>query len=510
MIVENINEFEIKLLFPEDQLESIEKLIISNGGIRRQHLQAAYIDTPDFVLTRSGFAFRLRKEGRQWIQTLKASTPNPLERLEHNVTLSAVGKEMPEWNLDLHQNHKAGQLLRKKCPNLKPDDLRVSYQTDIWRRKALINTQLGSLEYALDSGFIYSQLNDRVSSIKVLELEIELKAGEPLDVLSHAKNLIKNHGAYIDTRSKSERGFLLANGLQASPAMRAKAISLNKAKNAQEIIACLIDSCLQQVLTNQSALNAGLDQYSEYLHQLRVGLRRLKVLFKYLARHDIHLGDEELEAFKRAFDQLGGYRDGDYVTGTLNPILLSLGGPEIRLASIKDLPNPCFITKNSEFQLLLVDVMSISYLGASISTDPEDRKGDKEEVRLVRKTINKLLDGGFSFVADRASRFSELQDDQIHSVRKKMKFLRYSLEFFRDYCNKSKYAKFNKSIADALEYFGLFNDMCVAISRIEALTQDDPNVLFALGWLKAERQRVRSLCGKSLKKLVRMDPAWGA
>ena len=126
MIVENINEFEIKLLFPEDQLESIEKLIISNGGIRRQHLQAAYIDTPDFVLTRSGFAFRLRKEGRQWIQTLKASTPNPLERLEHNVTLSAVGKEMPEWNLDLHQNHKAGQLLRKKCPNLKPDDLRVS------------------------------------------------------------------------------------------------------------------------------------------------------------------------------------------------------------------------------------------------------------------------------------------------------------------------------------------------------------------------------------------------
>ena len=510
MTVENTNEFEIKLLFPEDQLEAIEKLIISNGGIRRQHLQAAYIDTTDFLLTQAGFAFRLRKEGRQWMQTLKASTPNPLERLEHNVTLSAVGKEMPEWNLDLHQNHEAGQLLRKKLPNLKLDDLRVSYQTDIWRRKALVNTRLGSLEYALDSGFIYSHLNDRATSIKVLELEIELKAGEPLDVLSHTKNLLKSYSAYIDTRSKSERGFLLANGLQASPAMRAKAISLKKAKNLQEIITCLIHSCLQQVLANQSALNIELDQYSEYLHQLRIGLRRLKVLFKYLARHDIHLGDEKVEVFKRAFDQLGSYRDSDYVAGTLNPILLSLGGPEIKLASIKELPNPSFITKNSEFQLLLVDLMSIGYLSSPISTEPEDRRGDKEEVRLVRKTINKLLDGGFSFIADRASRFSELQDEQIHSVRKKMKFIRYSLDFFSDYCNKSNYTKFYKSIADALEYFGLFNDICVAISRIEVLTQDDPNLLFALGWLKAERQRVRSLCGKGLKKLVRMDPAWGA
>ena len=39
MTVENTNEFEIKLLFPGDQLEAIEKLIISNGGIRlRQYL----------------------------------------------------------------------------------------------------------------------------------------------------------------------------------------------------------------------------------------------------------------------------------------------------------------------------------------------------------------------------------------------------------------------------------------------------------------------------------------
>ena len=33
MIVENINEFEIKLLFPEDRLEAIEKLIAQKNFV---------------------------------------------------------------------------------------------------------------------------------------------------------------------------------------------------------------------------------------------------------------------------------------------------------------------------------------------------------------------------------------------------------------------------------------------------------------------------------------------
>jgi hypothetical protein len=40
------------------------------------------------------------------------------------------------------------------------------------------------------------------------------------------------------------------------------------------------------------------------------------------------------------------------------------------------------------------------------------------------------------------------------------------------------------------------------------LTEGDPTLLFALGWLKAERQRVRSLCEKSIKKLIQSELAW--
>ena len=505
----NSSEFEIKLLFPKNRLEAIEKFIVSKGGIRRQHLQAAYIDTSDFLLTQAGIAFRLRKEGRQWVQTLKVSTPNPLERLEHNVTLSAAGNAIPSWSFELHQNHDSGKYLYKRFPKLRVEDLKICYQTDIWRRKAVVNTRQGSIEYALDIGSIYSNLSTGVIASSVQELEIELKQGDFRNVLHHAQNIIKVHKAYIDTRSRSERGFLLASGLKASPALRAKSISLKNAENIHEIIELLIHSCLAQVLANQSVLSAEYENYSEYLHQLRVGLRRLKVLFKYLARHDIFISDEGADTFKKAFDRLGQYRDNDYVTGVLNPILSSLGGPEIKLSSIKDLPSPSHITRDKEFQLLLLELMSVGLSPVKPIAEPGDSKRTKEELIAFRKMATKLIDGGFHFVSDRVSIFSTLRDEEIHSLRKKMKFMRYSLEFFKDYCNKNKYSNFFKAISVALECFGLFNDICVAITRIEGLTQDDPNLLFALGWLKAERQRIRSLCEKSAKKFVQTEIAWG-
>lgn len=506
----NSTEFEIKLLFPENSLEAIEKFIVSKGGIRRQHLQAAYIDTPDFSLTQAGIAFRLRKEGRQWVQTLKVSTANPLERLEHNVILDAASNAVPNWMLELHQNHESGQLLHKRFPKLLVEDLRICYQTDIWRRKAVVNTRQGSIEYALDIGSIYSNLPTSIATTKVQELEIELKEGDPRDVLRHAQNIIKVHKAYIDTRSKSERGFLLARGLQASPAVRAKSISLKNAESKNEIINSLIHSCLLQVLANQSVLNAEFNSYSEYLHQLRVGLRRLKVLFKYLARHDIFIGDEGREAFRRAFDKLGQYRDNDFVTRVLNPILSSLGGPEIKFSGIKDLPNPAHITKDKGFQLLLIELMSAGLSRVDPISEPSHSKKIKEGVAAVRKTVAKLLDSRFQFVSNRVPRFATLQYEEIHSLRKKMKFIRYSLEFFKDYCNKNKYPKFFKAITVSLEYFGLFNDICIAIGRIEGFTQDDPNLLFALGWLKAEHQRIWSLCEKSAKKLIQAQVPWAS
>jgi triphosphatase len=501
-------EFELKLLFPLDKLKAIENLIISKGGLRRQHLQAYYLDTPDYLLARKGIALRIRKEGRDWVQTLKISTSNPLDRIEHNVILGTFGDTPPSLDLKLHDSHEAGKFLNTLITKQDLKSLVFCFKTDIWRRKCSVRSRLGAVEFSLDIGVISANQGNEPVETRVCELEIELIDGEFSAVLTQANIFIKKFKAFIDTQSKSQRGFLLARGVDSPAPTRAKSISLKGICKASGVRDRLIHSCLEQILSNQSALNSSLSDYSEHLHQLRVGLRRLKVLLKYLAKQDIFLNDESLTRFKIVFDALGHYRDSNYVISVLNPILNSLGGPEIKLGSIENLSNPSHITKANPFQLLLIELMQLeSCSPQKISGELDDRFID-EGASSFKKMAFKNLDNALRFLRSQYSRFSELHDEEIHTLRKKMKFLRYSLEFFKDYCSRRRYQKFFKSISIALDHYGLFNDICVSIARIEGLTQADPTLLFAMGWLKAERERVKSLCMKSLANVVRESPAW--
>ncbi|MFZ4379295.1 MAG: CHAD domain-containing protein [Polynucleobacter sp.] len=503
-----MNEFEIKFLFPEEKLIQIESYLIANGGTRRQHLQAAYIDTPDFLLSRAAIAFRLRREGRQWIQTLKVATSNMLERLEHNVVISAAGKDLPTWDIRLHQNHKAGKRLNKLLSKSNTKDLRVVYQTDIWRRKALVHTQSGTIEYALDCGNIFAERSTGITKVSVQELEIELKDGSSETVLNQAKQVIREFNAHIDTRSKSERGFLLASDLTFSPPQKASYYSLNHAASKAEIIRILIDSCMSQILSNQSILNAGVKDYSEYLHQLRIGLRRLKVIFKYLPNLDNEISQESIVNFKSVFSGLGQYRDAHFVTEFLNPILISLGGPEVVQGELPRLSHPSTITRDINFQIFLLEAMRLSLEKSKGGLDDRQSNCKHQDELDFKKFVNTQLTKIIINFTKKVSNFKSLKDAEIHELRKKMKFMRYSLDFFNEYLDQKRLPSYYKRTSELLQHFGFFNDICVAIKNFDVLVKDDSNLLFALGWLKGERERVKTVCHKSAKSLLKCEAPW--
>lgn len=502
----NYNEFKIKFLLPKKKFEAIEQWINSKGGFQRQHLQAACIDTPDFLLMQTGVVFCLRKEGHQWVQMLKVVTDNSFERLECDIKRKPIGNIAPNWHLDLH--YKSGRLLKKLIPKLKVQKLQICYRTDVWRRQAAIKSRYGVIQYTLDRGSISSFLPKGTRKILIRELELELIGGEPRNILNHAQKMIKSYEACIDIRSKYERGYMLASELEFSSPVKAKYVSLKNAGDNNEIIGRLFHSCMEQVLTNQSVLNTECQNYSEYLHQLRIGLHRLKVLFKHLDKYDIHISEKGIETFKRAFNMLGQYRDNIYITNVLNPFLLSLDIPEIKLGNIAKLPNPAHITRAKDFQLLLIELMSFEFSQTASVVNPAADNKNKEGALIMRKTFNKLLDSRFQFLTDRHPKFLDLQDDEIHLLRKKMKFIRYSLEFFKDYCIKRAYPEFFKALTTTIDFFGLFNDICVTINRISGTTQNDSNLLFALSWLKSRRKRVRTICEKNLKKLIQTPTPW--
>src|SRR5688572_32537394 len=107
-------EIEFKFHIPAERLKAVEAAM-RRGTVVRTRLQARYFDTADQVLAAQGIVLRLRKEGRRWVQTVKATGDNALHRLEHNVDLgaAAAGGATPAIDPQRHQGTPVGERLAK-------------------------------------------------------------------------------------------------------------------------------------------------------------------------------------------------------------------------------------------------------------------------------------------------------------------------------------------------------------------------------------------------------------
>lgn len=90
----NTMEIEFKFCIPAGHLKAVEAAL-RRGAVVRTRLQARYFDTADQRLVADGMVLRLRKEGRRWVQTVKAAGDNALHRLEHNVDLGTGAAAPP-------------------------------------------------------------------------------------------------------------------------------------------------------------------------------------------------------------------------------------------------------------------------------------------------------------------------------------------------------------------------------------------------------------------------------
>ena len=495
-----MNEFELKLVFPEERSADIEKLLVSKGGLRRQKLQAYYFDTDQFSLAQSGISLRIRKEGRAWIQTLKASGASQFERLEHNAVISHTGGTPPPLNIKLHDEHPAYKALLKSLRNDKQDidQLTLRYQTDIWRRVALVRARGAMLEYALDLGVIKAfQAGGKEAVIPVREIEIELKAGDKLAVTSHVKSMINKFGACIDTRSKAQRGFNAANGLAHSPPCRAKSITL-KSHDDGVIASALLNSCLNQILPNVSEINSDLEAFDEHIHQLRVGLRRLKSAMKVLGLIKIYFREAEINQLSYVFGKLGQYRDLHFFDEKLKPAFVAVDAPEMNLSSVNDLPDPKTLLQSKNFQLFCLSIIELSLIQEKIPL----------ETRRLKPLLIQELDKLNKDTKKIAPIFMEIADERRHKLRKRLKHLRYTLEFFVDFCDQSKYKGYLRSLAEVLDALGHYNDICVAIEKSQDRLSMDNNILFAMGWLKAEQTRTCLECANAIKAFSLIKKIW--
>ena len=304
-------EIEFKFCIPPERLAAVQAAL-RRGRCTAIRMEARYFDTPDGALASRGIAFRLRREGDQWVQTVKALGDGPLDRQEHNVARgTATEGTAPEPQPQLHSGTVAGARLQQAL-QAAGSPLVETYGTEMDRLTRDITRQGTVVELALDTGRVVAHRGTaQQAEAPICELELELKAGPVTGLAAFAAQWATRHGLYLSTVSKAERGErLLAAPDHSSPRKtRPPSPQYQQLPAGLALQRAVVAQCLQQILGPASDLAEGSND-EEQLHQLRIGIRRLRTALRELAPlAPGHLDPAWEPPLVHVFQQLGHLRD---------------------------------------------------------------------------------------------------------------------------------------------------------------------------------------------------------
>lgn len=509
-----LQEIELKFQVPQAARAAVLKAV-QTATARQTRLQARYLDTAERHLALARAALRLRREGRRWVQTLKAEGDNPMQRLEHEVVLP-VGRGAPVLDLRRHLDTPAAVALARAL-GLDPqvcaerirggDDLglAVCFETDILRTHRELRVAGGRVELAFDQG----RIRAAGRTLAVCELEMELCAGTPAALVALAQRWVQRHGLWLDVRSKAERGDLLARGAWASPPAHARPVLLSASMPPGEALRAMLRNGLVQVLANASVLADDAvtlrlppGDREEHLHQWRVGLRRLRSALQVFgpalpAESEGPPGGfapspQWEPALSRCFDALGASRDIDAISASVLPALREAGAPWTALPppTQADAASAGRLARDPEFTLLMLALLG----GALAQAAPPAPKG------ALRAWLQACLAASAHAVHKGAQRFETLDDAARHRLRRRVKRLRYGLEFGQAVLPTRATAAQLAALRPVGEALGRYQDLCVARQMFDACRDAEPRAYWALGWLAARREAEVAQCARVLRK----------
>lgn len=487
-------EVEFKFTIPARRLTAV-KAAARRGTPNAIRLEARYFDTEDKALSSRGIALRLRNEGGQWVQTVKAMGDGPLDREEHNV---AVEGAMPLARPALHAGTKAGERLREALESAQ-GPLMETYRTEIDRVTRDLVFRGGVVELAFDLGRIVAHGGTaQEKQTPVCELELELKEGPVAGLVEVATQWAAQHGLVLNTVSKAERGERLMAAQWARPAAKARPMAHGgsrkqflKGPNLQR---AAVSNCLAQILANASEIVEG-SAGQEHVHQLRIGIRRLRTALRELdalapGRFDPAWEPPLVDVFRR----LGQLRDREQALDAIGAELREAGAPKSAAPPAGAKASPLAIVSTPAFQAVLIGLMG--FTAQAVVTEGNGALGAAK----ARRHLHKRLQALHAKVHRDARRFESLSFEEQHRVRKRLKRLRFLAEFVAPALEGGA-DEFLASLQPALSALGRLNDEHVASELYRSMAAKDPKAWFGVGWLAARRGQSVKATKKALSRM---------
>lgn len=498
-----MDELELKFVLDEQA----EKRLRENPALSRlaagkaasESLHSIYYDTADRALKAGGIALRLRRKGRRWVQTVKAG-----KSLRSGLS-SATEAESPaqDGRLDLEgvPDARVREAVKRRLDGTTPQPV---CETRIRRtRRDLVMPDGARIELAIDVGEV--RAGGRAAPWR--EAELELKAGAPAALYEAARLLFPEGGLEFSNLSKAQRGYLLAEQGRIAPPpapRKAEPVRLVRGLSAEEAATAILRECLDQVAANMLAI--GQTDDPEGPHQLRVGLRRLRAAFAVFRPVIGRAALAPLEDGARWLGQeVGRLRDLDVVLG-------DIVAPEAkRHAAAHDADAAAFAAlagalaaagdaERARLRAALKCARAHAFLldlAAFVETRGWVRAGDAGQAGALARPVAVLAESALAHswkrTQKRARGIATLTIEERHELRKALKRLRYTVEFFAPLYPAKTVKPFLAHLKDLQDLFGDLNDVAVAeglFARADAPAAGDARAARAIGLvIGARRER---------------------
>lgn len=459
----------------------------AEGTPQEQHQSDVYYDTAERTLRRHGCGLRVRSVGGRHIQTLKDAG-------------SAMGglHVRGEWEATLPDAHPDRAMLagRFRHPDQLGDLLPLFTNTTTRTTWNLRLPHGAQIECVLDVGAIRAGKHQA----GIAEVELELKQGDPADLFGLALQLNATLALRIENGNKAERGYALLDGPRPPTPAKAGPLHLPRHLPLEKAFQRIMANCLEQMEANVPGVLA---HDAECLHQMRVGLRRLRAALKLFDKL-APLPDELAGELAWLSGLLGAARDWDvFITATLDHVgdsgwdaqreALRAAAREHAARRHKDV----HAALRSRRYTHLVLALSAWVIGCQWRGQDNPLPGEHFS-RNVRDGMRPLLSGAQRRLRKRLRRVDRGDAESRHHVRIAAKKYRYTAEFFASLLPAGPLKKHVRRLTVLQDMLGDLNDIAIAGRLLDQLARDGGPAQepagYARGYLAAlARRRVKKL-----------------
>ena len=274
--------------------------------------------------------------------------------------------------------------------------------------------------------------------------------------------------------------------------------ALKSPLSADKALRIVVGHCLESIVLNAGKL-ASDDFGDEPVHQLRVGLRRLRSALHLFEGWAALPEPAVMGPLNRLFRHLGVVRDQTVLRALLRSLLREAGPPQLSLPAPKATPNPALRVRSPEVQSALLQLISFVSEGAPLAHPPHH--GNALDVwmdkRLARWHRHIQREGGH---------FAHLSESRRHVLRKRVKTLRYGVEFVGALFPPREVSRYLKQLHKLQDGLGRYVDLSLTLNWLQQALPAAPATTLATTWLDIRRERQGEVCAEMLARFKKMAP----